>query len=231
MFTYTYPHPAVTADIVVFAIIEARLSVLLIRRGIDPFRGQWALPGGFLAMEETIEACAARELAEETGVERAPLVQFGIFSDPGRDPRERVLSIAFLACVRADEAQMQAGTDAADVRWFGLDDLPALAFDHEAILGAGREQLRRLAADHPLVPRLMPPAFTLTELETMTEAIICEPIDKRTFRRHIEHKAWLAEAEGVVRGRHRPAQLYRLRETFEASALTVPTIVGGEDSA
>ena len=134
MFFYEHPHPAVTVDIAVFREASPRLEILLIERAAEPFRGRWALPGGFVGIDEGLEDAARRELAEETGLTGLALEQIGAFGDPGRDPRERVISITFAAFATADEAALQAGSDAQSVSWFSVDGLPALAFDHAKII-------------------------------------------------------------------------------------------------
>lgn len=211
MYTYAYPHPAVAVDIVAFSMIKSELSALLIQRGEPPFEGQWALPGGFVLPNETVEAAAHRELREETGVEMAELKQFGIYSEPGRDPRERVISIAYLACLRADDVHLQAGTDARHAAWQPVDIERKLAFDHDEILRNAKELLISSYADLPLIPRLLPKKFRLSELQATTEALIGRGLDKRNFRRMLEDRGWLEPTEEIAIGRHRPAQLYRLK--------------------
>lgn len=130
---YDWPRPSVTTDIVVLADREAGLSILLIRRKGEPFAGQWALPGGFLDQGETLPACAARELKEETGLVAPDLTLVGAYGDPGRDPRGWTVSVAWLARVSADVSPV-AGDDAAEVGWFAIDALPELAFDHGRIV-------------------------------------------------------------------------------------------------
>ena len=133
MYTYQYPHPAVTTDCVIFGYdLREGLSVLLVERGIDPYKGRWAFPGGFLKMDEDADTGARRELKEETGFEAASITQFGAFTAVDRDPRERVITIAYLALVR--KGDVQGGDDAADARWFPVTSVPPLAFDHDRIL-------------------------------------------------------------------------------------------------
>ena len=138
-FCYKYPRPAVTTDCVVFGIEGNNINVLLIKRGNEPFKGLWALPGGFLNPDETAEEGALRELREETGLEAAEVEQLYTFSDPKRDPRDRVISIAYMAIVKLQE--VKGGDDASDARWFPIDNLPELAFDHDQILQKGLERL------------------------------------------------------------------------------------------
>ena len=142
MYQYRYPHPAVAADICLFSEQDGQLSLLLIERRNEPFRGLWALPGGFLQPDEDLDACARRELREETGVEAPALRQFGVFSNPKRDPRERVMSVAYVGVVSGTDALPAAGSDAAAARWFAVDALPPLAFDHAEIVARAREALR-----------------------------------------------------------------------------------------
>ena len=173
---YDHPHPAIAADIMVlgYALDVGRLGVLLIERGEEPFKGAWALPGGFLRPDETIEQCAQRELAEEAGVDT--LVELiGTFSDPGRDPRERVVSIAWFACVDHTACRPRAGSDAAATNWHLIDELPEMAFDHAEIIKAGMERVRKLARTGPIAGRLLPPSFTLTELQHVQEALLGHP--------------------------------------------------------
>ena len=138
-FCYKYPRPAVTTDCVVFGIEGNNINVLLIKRGNEPFKGLWALPGGFLNPDETAEEGALRELREETGLWDAEVEQLYTFSDPKRDPRDRVISIAYMAIVKLQE--VKGGDDASDARWFPIDNLPELAFDHDQILQKGLERL------------------------------------------------------------------------------------------
>lgn len=209
-YTYRHPHPAVAVDIVVWSVSEDKLQLLLVKRGVDPFKGKWALPGGFLRMAENLEAAASRELAEETGVKNVPLSQIGAFGSPDRDPRERVVSIAHAALVRRDVVQLGAGTDAADASWFDTNSLPPLAFDHSHIVAKARAQLIESTRHTGEVFNLLPPEFTLTELQRVFEAIYGHPLDKRNFRKWIEQMELVRPTKKYSSGgRHRPALLYR----------------------
>ena len=150
-YTYEYPRPAVTVDVIIITR-ERRPRVLLIRRKHDPFAGMWAIPGGFVDMDEPLETAASRELREETGLRVADLEQLHTFGDPGRDPRGRTIAVAYLARVDAAKVRPQAADDAADVGWHALDRLPPLAFDHVKILACARERLKKKRAAKP--PRI-----------------------------------------------------------------------------
>lgn len=207
-FTYEYPHPAVATDIAVFTLRRGALNVLLIERGGDPYRGAWALPGGFLQPDEELDACAQRELREETGVDADVLIHFGNFSAPDRDPRERVISVAYLALLPSDELRIQADTDAAQAKWFALNDLPKLAFDHEVILGRALEALSSRARQVSPLFALLPPRFTLSQLQGAYEAVIGEEAEKRNFRKMVATLECVRETDDFVHGAHRPARLY-----------------------
>lgn len=141
-YTYRYPRPAVTTDCVILGLLPDDIQILLIRRGGDPYRGHWALPGGFLDMDETAEQCAARELTEETGLRDIPLLQVGTFSGIDRDPRGRTLSVGFVAVVPRDSVHPAAGDDAAATAWHPLHHLPPLAFDHHLVVTSAISRLR-----------------------------------------------------------------------------------------
>ena len=180
MYTYQYPHPAVTTDCVIFGYdVREGLSVLLIERGLDPFKGRWAFPGGFLKMDEDADTGARRELKEETGLDTASIVQFGTFTAVDRDPRERVITIAYMALVRKHE--VQGGDDAADARWFPVSAIPPLAFDHDRILRLALERLKEQIHFHPVGFELLPEVFTLSQLQGLYEAILGVRFDRRNF--------------------------------------------------
>ncbi len=213
-----FPRPSVTADIALFTVRERTLQVLLVRRKEWPFAGQWAVPGGFVRPDETLEDAARRELAEETGVFDVLLEQLRVFSEPTRDPRTWVITVAFTALVAGDTLTLRAGTDAAEAAWFRVDAPPSpLAFDHDAILAYAVASLRaRLEADLQIAAALLPSQFTLTRMQEVYETISGDPLDKRNFRK------WVLGTEAVVatgdaqRGAHRPALLYEFapKKTF-----------------
>lgn len=196
MYCYRYPHPAVTTDCVIFGFDGERLQVLLIERGIEPFKGRWAFPGGFIKMDETAEEGALRELKEETGMENAFIQQFHTFSNPLRDPRERVITIAFYALVRIQE--VKGGDDAASARWFPLDEIPALAFDHDHMLRMATQRLRQEIHFHPIGFELLPQKFTLRELQSLYEAILGITFDRRNFAKKMLHLEILNELDETI---------------------------------
>ena len=195
-YCYKYPHPAVTTDCVIFGFNGERLQVLLVERGVEPYKGRWAFPGGFLRMDETAEEGALRELREETGLESAYIQQLHAFSDPGRDPRERVITIAYYALVRLQE--VQGGDDAASARWFSLDEVPSLAFDHDRILRMAVQRLRELIHFQPVGFELLPQKFTIKELQSLYEAILGISFDRRNFAKKMLHLEILTELDETV---------------------------------
>ena len=180
-YTYQYPHPAVATDCVVFGFNGKELEILLIERGIEPFKGAWAFPGGFMGMEETAEETAQRELREETGLTVHTLKQLGAFTSVHRDPRERVVSIAFYALVQPSD--VTGGDDAKQARWFPVDDAPPLAFDHDYILRKALQQLRKDIHFEPVGFELLNNAFTMSELQRLYEAILGVHFDRRNFEK------------------------------------------------
>lgn len=176
---YKYPHPSVTTDCVIFGFDGTRLNVLLIERGLEPYKGRWAFPGGFLKIDEAAEDGAKRELYEETGLKTAYIRQFHTFTAPERDPRERVISIAYYALVRLSD--VEAGDDAAKAQWFPIDKVPSLAFDHDLILRMAMTELRRQIHFEPIGFELLPEKFTMTQMQHLYEAILDVKFDRRNF--------------------------------------------------
>ena len=193
---YKYPHPSVTTDCVIFGFDGTGLKVLLIERGIMPFKGRWAFPGGFIRMDESAEEGAQRELFEETGLQTAYIRQFHTFSTPDRDPRERVITIAYFALVRISE--VRGGDDAAKARWFPLDEVPALAFDHDLILRHALTELRRQIHFEPIGFELLPEKFTMKQLQHLYEAILGVKFDRRNFSNKMLKLGLLTELEERV---------------------------------
>lgn len=209
-YTYKYPRPALTVDCVVFGLDEDDLKVLLIQRGNEPFAGKWALPGGFVQLEETLEQAAMRELREETGLTRVFLEQLYTFGALHRDPRERVISVAYYALVQLGVHRVHASTDARDAAWFALDDLPDLAFDHADIFEVALTRLKGKVCYQPIGFELLPPKFTLSQLQRLYEKILERPLDKRNFRKKFLAMGLLKELDEVERDvSHRAARLYQ----------------------
>lgn len=208
--TYRYPRAALTVDCVVFGFDEGELKVLLIQRGLAPFKGKWALPGGFVHVEETLDEAARRELAEETGLKRVYLEQLYTFGAVDRDPRERVVSVAYYALVKSAEHLAIGGTDASAAAWFPAAKPPALAFDHAEMLSRAMERLRAKVSYEPIGFELLPPKFTLSQLQHLYEAVLQTPLDKRNFRKKLLAMQLLVPLQEQARtGAHRPAQLFR----------------------
>jgi len=211
MYQYQHPHPAVTTDIVIFTIRDKQLKLLLIMRAAEPFKGQWALPGGFVQPEEDLESAARRELSEETGVSGVYLEQLYTFGAVDRDPRERVITVAYYALIPSDKIVLQAATDAEAVGWFSMDDLPDLAFDHQTIVDMAHQRLAAKLDYSTIAFQFMPKKFTLGELQDVYETILREEMDRRNFRKWVLALERIEETGDERReGAHRPARLYRV---------------------
>jgi len=208
-FTYEYARAALAVDIVVFGLDED-LQVLLIKRDLEPFQGKWALPGGFVRLDETLDEAARRELDEETGVSRLYLEQLYTFGDLGRDPRERVVSVAYYALVKLSDHRVKAATDAREAAWFSVDDLPKLAFDHDKIVQMALARLKTKVRYQPIGFELLPPKFTLSALQRLYESVLEKPLDKRNFRKKVLSMGFLEDLDEVEQDvAHRAARLYR----------------------
>lgn len=207
--TYEYPRPALTVDAVVFGLDETDLKVLLIQRDLEPFAGRWALPGGFVHVDESLEDAVRRELQEETGLKNVFLEQLYTFGDVRRDPRERIVSVAYYALVKLSDHRVQAATDARSAAWFSVDDVPKLAFDHDRIVRVALERIKGKVRYQPIGFELLPPKFTLTQLQHLYEAILERPLDKRNFRKKILGMDILVELDEIEQDvAHRAARLY-----------------------
>lgn len=182
-YVYDYPHPAVTTDCVMFCFDGTELKVLLVERGVEPHKGKWALPGGFMKINETAEKCALRELREETGLTPKYIDQFFTYSDVKRDPRERVLSVAFFALVRYEA--VKGGSDARDAKWFPMSRLPKLAFDHAKIISDAREALKRKFFFEPVGFDLLDEKFSIPSVQRLYESVLDMTFDKRNFTKRI----------------------------------------------
>ena len=213
-YTYKYPKPSVTVDCVVFGLDkDQKLKVLLIQRGIAPDKNKWALPGGFIKLDESIETAAARELKEETGIDRVFLEQLYTFGTVDRDPRDRIITVAYYALINIGEYILNAQTDAKNAEWFSVDELPTLAFDHNKILNVGKQRLKGKLRYQPVGFELLPAKFTLTQLQRLYETVLEQKLDKRNFRNKILKMKLLVDTEEMQAGvSHRPAKLYQFNE-------------------
>lgn len=215
-----YPRPSVTVDVIIFTLRDNDLQVLLIKREHPPFKEMWAIPGGFVGIDESLEEAVLRELEEEAGVHDVYLEQLYTFGDVGRDPRGRVITVAYFALIPAPATSPRAGDDAAEACWWSMYDLPPLAFDHTDILAYALQRLRYKLEYTAAGFELLPEAFTLSELQAAYEIILGEKLDKRNFRRKVL-SAEIIEDTGVYRtGEGRPAKLYRFRDDAVAEVKT-----------
>ena len=213
-YTYEYPKPALTVDCVVFGLDEDRqLKVMLIQRDIPPFEGEWALPGGFIHLDESLEEAAFRELREETGIEKIFLEQLYTFGNVDRDPRERVVTVAYYGLINLGEQNIKATTDAREAAWFPIEKVPQLAFDHDHILAIAQQRLKGKVRYEPIGFELLPTKFTLSELQQLYETILGQELDKRNFRRKILNMDILIPLAEMQTGvSHRAARLYQFDE-------------------
>lgn len=207
-YCYEYPRPAVTTDCIIFGFDAGELKVLLIERGIEPFKGKWALPGGFVRMDESTEECARRELHEEAGLENVYIEQLYTFSDVRRDPRGRVITVAYYALVKLSDYKVKAGDDAQNARWFPISEVPALAFDHDMILRVALTRLRGKIRYQPIGFELLADKFTIPELQTLYETILEVQLDRRNFRKKILDTGLLIDHKETVKGVPHKGALY-----------------------
>ncbi len=214
MYNYEYPRPALTVDCIVFGLnAQQELKVMLIQRNIPPFQGQWAIPGGFVRIDETLEEAALRELQEETGIHHIFLEQLYTFGDLGRDPRDRTVTVAYFALINLVEQKIQASTDARAAEWFAISNIPQLAFDHNQILQIAIARLRSKIRYEPIGFELLPQNFSLSQLQRLYETVLDRPLDKRNFRKKILGMDLLIDTGKVEHNvAHRAAKLYKFDE-------------------
>ena len=214
-YSYKYPHPSVTTDCVIFGFDGGKLKVLLVERGLEPYKGRWAFPGGFIKIDESCEEGALRELEEETALKGTYVQQFHTYSAPNRDPRERVITVAFFALVCIQE--VEAGDDANKAQWFAIDEVPQLAFDHDVILRDALKRLRERIHFQPIGFELLPEKFTMRQLQNLYEAILDVHFDRGNFSKKMLHFNILTPLDETVRPTpKREARLYRFnKESYD----------------
>lgn len=217
-YTYEYPRPSMTADCVIFGFDGEQLKVLLIERGVEPFKGSWALPGGFMKMDETIEQCAIRELREETNISDVYLEQFKVFSGITRDPRGRVVTVAFIALVRPSDYKVIGGDDASNALWFNARQLPPLAFDHYEIIDCAIHYLREILKLRPVAFRLLDDIFSVDELRKVYEVINDTQYDRRNFQRKLMQSDVIVDISPEPEEGTRLQRRYTLSDRFTTHA-------------
>jgi 8-oxo-dGTP diphosphatase len=207
-----YEKPSVTVDIVIFTVKDNSLKVLLVKRDLQPFKGQWALPGGFVRIHESLDDAAKRELAEETGVKDVYLEQLYSFGEPKRDPRGRVITVSYMALVNSNNIKLEATTDVSDAQWFSISDLPSLAFDHSKILLYALKRLKWKFEYTTVSFSLLSEKFTISQIQKMYEIVFEKEFDKRNFAKKLLSLNILKE-EGLKKDvSYRPPMLYSLKK-------------------
>ncbi|MBT3398160.1 NUDIX hydrolase [archaeon] len=205
-----YKQPSVTTDVIIFAIKNNELNVLLIKRGIEPFKRSWTVPGGFVDIKDSIEDTAKKKLKEKTGVDAKYLEQLYTFGDPKRDPRGRVISIAYFALINPNDTKLSTSPEAEEVKWFPVKSLPKLAFDHKKILDYAIQRLRWKFEYTTIAFSILPKKFSLTQLQKIYETIFDKKFDKRNFRKKILSLDIVKETQEFQEGvSFRPAHLYK----------------------
>jgi 8-oxo-dGTP diphosphatase len=209
---YKYPHPSVTTDVLLFTVLADELNILLIKRNLEPYKGSWALPGGFVHISESLEDAAMRELKEEGNVDNVYLEQLFTFGDPIRDPRSRVITVTYLALADSSSWDLKSSGDAKEAKLFPIKSLPKLAFDHRKIVDYGLERLRSKIGYSNIVLGLLPDNFTLSDLQKKHEVILGTKLDKRNFRKKILSTGLLLPTGNKSDGKaHRPAAFYKFK--------------------
>jgi len=231
MATYKYPRSATTVDIIIFTIRDQALQVLLINRGIEPFKGSLALPGGFVQINETLMEAAKRELKEETQLANLHLKMFGVFDDVNRDPRDRVISIGFYAIVPSQDLMLLAGSDAEHADWYPFESLPNLAFDHKEIVDLAFSNLTTDLYNSSLAAKFLDKEFTLAEFQDVYETILTQKVDKRNFRKWINSTDYFIKTDKKKSGgQHRPAALYKIKQELPPPHKTAQKQLSGPEN-
>ena len=211
---HKFKKPSVTADIVVFIIKDNDLKVLLVKRGVEPFKDKWAIPGGFVRIEESLEQAAKRELEEETGLKDVYLEQLYTFGDPKRDPRGRVITVSYMALVKSKDIKLKATTDVSDAQWFSCSKIPVLAFDHKKILDYSLKRLKWKFEYTTVAFSLLPEEFAISQIQKIYEIVFNKKFDKRNFSKKILFLDILKEEEIRRDVSHRPPMLYSLKKNI-----------------
>lgn len=213
-------HFPISVDSVIFGYSEGQLKVALVKRKKEPFKGMWAIPGGFMEGDETVEETALRELTEETGIQNVYLEEFGVFSKRGRDPRGPTITVAFFALINSEQCHLVATEDASDAQWWSAYDVPTLGYDHNEIYQEALNALRIAVKVQPLAFELLPKEFTLTQLQTLYEQVYGIKIDKRNFRKKVLNKGYvIPTGKKTEGGRQRPALFYKYEPKFFSEPL------------
>lgn len=214
VFTYEYPRPSLTVDCVIFGFDGKSLRILLIERGREPYIGSWALPGGFVRMNETVEEAAIRELQEETNMKGVYMSQLAVFSEVLRDPRGRVITVAFYALVKPSDHDVIGGDDAASAQWFSLDDYPIPVFDHEQIIKAAYSQLQRNFRAGNVGLEMFEDKFSISQLYTLHSLVTQKDIDRRNFYKKMTSFEYIEPTnEKMSDTPHKPSQLFSIDRT------------------
>jgi 8-oxo-dGTP diphosphatase len=207
-----FPKPSVTVDVIIFTLSQGELKVLLVKRNLEPFKDKWAIPGGFVRIHESLHEAAKRELEEETGVKDVYLEQLYTFGDPKRDPRGRVITVSYLALINSDTIKLKASTDASEVKWFSIKEIPFLAFDHKKIIEYALKRLKWKFEYTTVAFSLLQKKFSIGEVQRLYEIVFDKEFDKRNFAKKLLSLNILKE-EGIRRDvSYRPPMTYSLKK-------------------